>query len=164
MTTHLEHLDTIPGVARRSAEQIIAELGDDMRQFPTAEDAASWAGICPGNHESAGKRRHARTPKGNRWLRSTLVECARGAARKRNSYLAPQYDRTAKRRGDKKAIVAVAHSILVAAYYMLRGAVGYREVGAQYFDRVHREHLIRYYERRLADLGLGREGVEAAAP
>lgn len=164
MTTHLEHLDTIPGVARRSAEQIIAELGDDMRQFPTAEDAASWAGICPGNHESAGKRRHVRTPKGNRWLRSTLVECARGAARKRNSYLAAQYGRLAKRRGDKKAIVAVAHSILVAAYYMLRDGVGYREVGAQYFDRVHREHLIRYYQRRLADLGLGVMVVEAAAP
>src|SRR5204863_665893 len=116
MTTHLEHLDTIPGVARRSAEQIIAELGDDMRQFPTAEDAASWAGICPGNHESAGKRRHARTPKGNRWLRSTLVECARGAARKRNSCLAAQCGRLAKRRGDTKAIVAVAHSIQGAAH------------------------------------------------
>jgi transposase len=162
MTTHLEHLDTIPGVARRSAEQIMAELGDDMRQFPTADDAASWAGICPGNHESAGKRRQARTTKGNRWLRSTLVECARGAVRKRDCYLAAQYRRLAKRRGDKKAIVAVAHSILIAAYHMIQDGVEYREAGAQYFDRVHREHLIRYYQRRLADLGLGVMVVEAA--
>jgi len=163
MVTHIEHLDTIPGVARRSAEQIIAELGDDMRQFPTAEDAASWAGICPGNHESAGKRRRARTPKGNRWLRSTLVESARGAARKRNCYLAAQYGRLAKRRGDKKAIVAVAHSILVAAYYMLRDGVEYREVGAQHFDRIQREHLIHYYQRRLSDLGLDVMVIEGAA-
>jgi transposase len=110
MAPAIEHLDTIPGVARRSAEQIIAELGPDMQPFPTAGHAASWAGICPGNHQSAGKRRQARTPKGNRWLRSTLVECARAAVRKKNSYLAAQYRRLAKRRGDKKAIVAVAHS------------------------------------------------------
>jgi transposase len=164
MTTALEHLDTIPGVARRSAEQIIAELGTDMRQFPTAGDAASWAGICPGNHESAGKRRHARTPKGNRWLRSTLVECARGAVRKRDCYLAAQYRRLAKRRGDKKAIVAVAHSILVAAWHILRDGVTYRELGGQCFDRVQREHLVGYYQRRLAALGVNVMVIEAAAP
>lgn len=163
MSAALDHLDTIPGVARRSAEQIIAELGDDMRQFPTSGDAAAWTGICPGNHQSAGKRRHARTPKGNRWLRSALVECARGAVRKRNCYLAAQYRRLAKRRGDKKAIVAVGHSILVAAWYILRDGVEYRELGGQYFDRVQREHLVRYYQRRLADLGVSVMVVEAAA-
>lgn len=163
MTPALDRLDTIPGVARRSAEQIIAELGDDMSQFPTAAHAASWTGICPGNHESAGKRRHARTPKGNRWLRSTLVECARGAVRKRDSYLAAQYRRLAKRRGDKKAIVAVGHSILVAAWHILRDGVDYRELGGQYFDRVEREHLVQHYQRRLADLGVNVIVVEAAA-
>lgn len=163
MTPALEHLDTIPGVARRSAEQIIAELGDDMTQFPTAGNAASWTGICPGNHQSAGKRRHARTPKGNRWLRSTLVECARGAVRKRDSYLAAQYRRLAKRRGDKKAIVAVAHSILVAAWHILRDGVDYRDLGGEYFDRVQRDHLVRYYQRRLAELGVNTLLVEAAA-
>jgi transposase len=162
MTSALERLDTIPGVARRSAEQIIAELGDDMRQFPTAGNAASWTGICPGNHQSAGKRRQARTTKGNRWLRSTLVECARGAVRKRDSYLAAQYRRLAKRRGDKKAIVAVAHSILVAAWHILRDGVDYRELGGQYFDRVQREQLIKHYQRRLADLGLSIMVVEGA--
>ncbi len=164
MATHLEHLDTIPGVGRRSAEQILAELGDDMRQFPSSADAAAWAGICPGNHESAGKRRHARTRKGDRWLRSTLVECARAATRKRGCYLGAQYGRLAKRRGDKKAIVAVAHSILVAAYHILRDGVDYREVGAQHFDRVRREHLIRYYQRRLGDLGVNVMLVEPQAP
>ena len=163
MTAALERLDSIPGVAQRSAEQIIAELGPDMRQFPTAGDAASWAGICPGNHESAGKRRHVRTPKGNRWLRSTLVECARAAVRKRDCYLAAQYRRLAKRRGDKRAIVAVGHSILVAAWHILRDGVDYRELGGQYFDRIQREHLVQYYQRRLADLGVS-VIVEADAP
>jgi transposase len=111
----IERLDTIPGVGRRSAEQILAELGDDMRRFPTAAQAASWSGICPGNDESAGKRRSGRTRKGNAWLRSTLVESARAAVRTRRCYLSAQYHALARRRGDKKAVVAVAHSILVAA-------------------------------------------------
>jgi transposase len=90
MRPAIERLDTIPGIARQSAEQIIAELGNDMQRFATAGHAASWTGICPGNHESAGKRRQARTTKDNRWLRATLVECARGAVRKRDSYFAAQ--------------------------------------------------------------------------
>jgi transposase len=163
MAAAVARLDTIPGVARRSAEQIIAELGPDMRQFPSAAAAASWTGICPGNHQSAGIRREARTTNGNRWLRSTLVECARGAVRKRDCYLSAQYRRLAKRRGDKKAIVAVAHSILVAVWHMLRDGVEYRELGAQYFDHVHRERLVRYYQRRLVDLGVGTLTVEPSA-
>jgi transposase len=109
----LERLDTITGVARRSAEQILAELGADMRRFPTAAHAASWTGICPGNNESAGKRKSGKTRKGNRWLRATLTECARGAVRAQDTYLAAQYHRIARRRGDKKVIVAVGHSILL---------------------------------------------------
>jgi transposase len=104
-------LDAIPGIARRSAEQIIAELGPDMARFPTAGHAASWAGLCPGNNESAGKRRTGRTRKGNRWLRSALVESARGAVRKRDCYLSSEYRHVARRRGDQRAIVAVAHSL-----------------------------------------------------
>jgi transposase len=157
----LEHLDTIPGVARRSAEQILAELGDDMSRFPTAAQAASWTGICPGHHESAGKRKSGRTRKGNRWLRATLIECARGAVRARDSYLAAQYHRVARRRGDKKAIVAVGHSILVAAWHILRHGVAYRDLGRDHFDRLDRDRLIRYHTRRLADLGVG---VPASAP
>ena len=150
----IERLDTIPGVGRRSAEQILAELGDDMRRFPTAAQAASWSGICPGNHESAGKRRNGRTRKGNAWLRSTLVESARAAVRNRGCYLSAQYHALARRRGDKKAIVAVGHSILVAAWHILRDGVEYRDLGPDHFDRLNRERLVQYHTRRLAELGL----------
>jgi transposase len=150
----LERLDTITGVARRSAEQILAELGDDMSRFPTAAHAASWTGICPGNNESAGKRKSGRTRKGNRWLRATLVECARGAVRARNGYLAAQYHRIARRRGDKTAITAVGHSIFVIAWHLLRNGGSYRNLGHEYFDRLDRDRLVRYHTRRLAELGV----------
>ena len=150
----LERLDTITGVARRSAEQILAELGDDMRRFPTAAHAASWTGICPGNNESAGKRKSGRPRKGNRWLRATLVECARGAVRARHGYLAAQYHRIARRRGDKTAITAVGHSILVIAWHLLRNGGSYRNLGHEYFDRLDRDRLVRYHTRRLAELGV----------
>ncbi len=161
----LERLDTITGVARRSAEQILAELGDDMPRFPSAGHAASWAGRCPGNHQSAGKRKSGKTRKGDRWLRATLVECARGAGRAKESYLAgAQYHRLARRRGDKKAVVAVGHSILVAAWHILREDVTYRDLGGDYFDRLNREQLIRHQTRRLADLGLAVPPAPAAIP
>jgi transposase len=150
----LERLDTIPGVAQRSAEHILAELGDDMSRFPTAAHAASWTGICPGNNESAGKRKSGRTRKGNRWLRATLVECARGAARARNGYLAAPYHRIARRRGDTTAITAVGHSILVIAWHLLRNGGSYRNLGHEYFDRLDRDRLVRYHTRRLAELGV----------
>lgn len=159
----LERLDTITGVAQRSAEQILAEPGDDMSRFPTAAHAASWAGICPGNHERAGKRKSGKTRKGNRWLRATLIECARGAIRAQDSYLAAQYHRLARRRGDKKAIVALGHSILVAAWHILRHGVPYRDLGCDYFDRLDRDRLIRYHTRRLADLGVIVHASAAAA-
>jgi transposase len=149
----LARLDTIPGVARRTAEVIAAELGCDMTRFPTAGHAASWTGLCPGNHESAGKRLSGRTRFANRTLRAALVESARGAIRKRDCYLAAQYRRLVKRRGDKKAVVAVAHSILVIAYHVLRNGQSYREVGGHYFDRLNTERLTRYHTKRLAALG-----------
>jgi transposase len=149
----LARLDTIPGVARRTAEVIAAELGCDMTRFPTAGHAASWAGLCPGNNESAGKRLSGRTRFANRTLRAALVESARGAVRTRDCYLAAQYRRLAKRRGDKKAIVAVAHSILVIAYHVLRDGQSYRELGGGYFDRLNTDRLTRYHSKRLAALG-----------
>jgi transposase len=149
----LARLDTIPGVARRTAETIVAELGCDMSRFPAAGQAASWAGLCPGNHESAGKRLSGRTRFANRSLRQALVESARGAVRKRDSYLAAQYRRLVKRRGDKKALVAVAHSILVIAYHVLRDGQSYRELGSDYFERRNADRLTRYHTKRLAALG-----------
>jgi len=149
----LAQLDSIPGVARRTAETIVAELGCDMTRFPTAGHAASWAGLCPGNHESAGKRLSGRTRFANRTLRAALVESARAAVCKRDCYLAAQYRRLVKRRGDKKAIVAVAHSILVIAYHVLRDHESYRELGGHYFDRLNTERLTRYHTKRLTALG-----------
>jgi transposase len=149
----LARLDSIPGIARRTAEVIVAELGCDMTRFPTAGHAASWAGLCPGNHESAGKRLSGRTRFANRVLRQALVESARGAVFKRDSYLAAQYRRLVKRRGDKKAVVAVAHTILVIAYHVLRDGVSYRELGGDYFDHLNAQRLTRYHTQRLAALG-----------
>jgi len=125
-----------------------------MRRFPTAAHAASWTGICPGNNESAGKRKSGRTRKGDRWLRATLVECARGAVRARHGYLAAQYHRIARRRGDKTAITAVGPSILVIAWHLLRNGGSYRNLGHEYFDRLDRDRLVRYHTRRLAELGV----------
>jgi transposase len=159
----LARLDTIPGVARRTAETIVAELGCDMTRFPTAGHAASWVGLCPGNHESAGKRLSGRTRFANRVLRQALVESARGAVFKRDSYLAAQYRRLVKRRGDKKAIVAVAHSTLVIAYHVLRDGQSYRELGGDYFDHLNAQRLTRYHTQRLAALGYTVTLTKAAA-
>ena len=149
----LTRLDTIPGVARRTAEVIVAEIGGDMTRFPTAGHAASWTGLCPGTNASAGKRLSGRTRQANRTLRAALVESARAAVCKRDCYLAAQYRRLVERRGDKKAIVAAAHSILVIAYHVLRDHESYRELGGHYFDRLNTERLTRYHTKRLTALG-----------
>ena len=149
----LDRLDQIPGIGRRVAEQILAELGPDMRRFPSAGDAASWSGVCPGNHESAGKRRSGKTRKGNPWLRTALVEAARAAIRQRGTYFAAQYRHLVRRRGDKKAIVAVAHRLLVAAYHVLRDDVPYIDLGPHHCDRLNTPRLLHDHRRRLADLG-----------
>lgn len=158
----LERLRGLPGVGHRGAEQIVAELGVDMNRFPTAQQAASWVGICPGNNESAGKRKSGKTRKGNRWMRSLLVECAWAAGRTQGCYFNAQFRQMARRRGAKKAAVAVGHSLLVAAYHIIRDGVEYRDLGPDHFDRVNRQRLTRYHLRRLEELGYQVEMKEAA--
>lgn len=149
----IQLLDTIDGVDRRTAECLLAEIGPDMNQFHSAQALASWSGACPGNHESAGKRKSGKTTKGSRWLRRALSEAAWGASKTKNTYLSAQYKRLAARRGNKRAIVAVGHSILTAAYYLLKHRVPYRDLGPDHFDKLNKNRLTRYFVRRLQDLG-----------
>ncbi len=146
-------LDTAPGVNRRTAENVLAEVGPDMTVFPSAKHLASWAAICPGHYESAGRQTHGTIRKGNRWLRGTLVQAALAATRKKGSYAGAQFRRLAKRRGKQRAIIAVAHSLLVAGYYILRDRVAYHDLGAEHFDRLAPEQLTKHYVRRLEQLG-----------
>ena len=146
-------LETIPGVGRRTAEVLVAEIGTDLSRFPSAEHLASWAGMCPGNAESGGRRLSGRTRHGNAWLRRTLAEVANVVSRMKGTYLAAQYRRIAARRGKGRAVVAVGHSVLVAIYYMLTRREPYHELGAQYFDEHERDHVQRRLVRRLERLG-----------
>jgi transposase len=146
-------LDTIPGVARPTAEMIVAEIGTDMSRFPSADHLAAWAGVAPGNHESAGKRTSGKTRHGNRFLRTVLVQAAHAAARTKSTYLSAQYRRLATRRGKKRAIMAVAHSMLVMAYYMIQRQEPYREAGGDFFDRLQPEDTARRLVKRLEHLG-----------
>ena len=149
----IERLDAIPGVGRYTAEVLLAEIGPDMSRFPSAAHLASWAGMCPGNYESAGKRQKGKTRKGNKWLRAALLEAGHAAARTQGTYLAAQYHRLVPRLGKKKAAVAVGHSILVAVYYLLQRGTTYAELGGNYFDARNREHVERRLVRRLEKLG-----------
>jgi transposase len=149
----LARLDTIPGVGQDMAEALVAEIGTDMTRFPSAARLASWAGMCPGNDESAGKRRSGKTRKGNPWLRALLVQAAHAAARRKNTYLAALYGRLAARRGKKKAAVAVGHTILVIVYHMLRRGTEYQELGPRWFDERDRQAVERRLVRRLEALG-----------
>jgi transposase len=148
-------LSTIPGVDRRTAETLIAEIGVDMSRFPSSAHLASWAGMCPGNEESAGKRRSGKTRKGSKWLRSALTESAHAAARTKGSYLSAQYGGIRGRRGSKKAAVAVGHSILVIAYHLLERKVPYEDLGEDYLHnrRCSREARTNRLVRKLERLG-----------
>jgi transposase len=149
----VQRLATIPGIDERAAENILAEVGTDMGQFPTDGQLASWTGMCSGNRESAGKRQSGKTTKGNRWLRTTLVQVAWAASHTKNTYLAAQYRRLAGRRGKKRALVALGHTILVIIYHLLKEQTTYRELGPDYFDQLDTERLTRALVRRLERLG-----------
>ena len=146
-------LSTIPGVGQRTAENILAETGDDMSRFPTAGHFASWSGLCPGNNKSAGKSKKSTKNTGNNFLRRALTQAAWAAAHTKDTYLSAQYKRLAGRRGKKRAIVAVAHSILVAIYHMLERGVVYEDLGNEYFERLNADGLTRYHVARLNKLG-----------
>ena len=149
----VERLDTIPGVGHRTAQEIVAAIGTDMSRFPSHRHLASWAKLCPGTHESAGKRQPAGIGKGNPHLRSALIEAAKGAARTKDCYLAAQYHRLAARRGGKRATVALAHSILVIAYHLLKEGTTYTDLGHNYFDERDQDLVIRRAVKRIEQLG-----------
>jgi transposase len=154
----------IPGVDRVAAWALLAEVGDNMAQFPTAERLASWAALCPGNHESAGKRLRGATRQGSPWLRRMACQCAWAAARTKNTYLSSQFRRLAARRGKKRAIIAVAHTLIVIGYHMQKNQSNYDDLGGNYFDRIHSDGLKRYLVKRLQQLGhkVTLEPIEAA--
>jgi hypothetical protein len=149
----IQRLSTIPGIKRRLAEVILAEIGPDMSRFPDARHLASWAGMCPGNNESGGKRLSGKTRKGSPWLRSALVEAAHAAIHAKDSYLSAQYQRLVVRREGKKATIAVGHTLLVVIYHILSEDEDYEELGGNYFDEWDRQAVQKRLVRRLEKLG-----------
>ena len=146
-------LKTIPGVGRVSAEQIVAETGIDMNRFRNQHSLSKWAGVCPGNNESAGKRKSGRTPPGNKTLKSTLTQCAQSAKKNKNSFFSAQYSRLVSHRGKNRATMAVAHSMLIAIYFVLYGCV-YEDLGADYYIKFNREKKINSHIKQLSKLGV----------
>ncbi len=149
----IDQVDTVTGIGRRTAEVLVAEVGTDLARFRTAGHLASWAGLCPGNNESAGKHHGGKTRKGSPWLRAALVEAAKAAGRSKKTYLGAQYRRIAARRGAKRAAVAVAHSILVIVYHILTKHEPYHDLGVTYFDERDRQAVERRLVKRLQALG-----------
>ena len=150
----IERLRTIPGVEQRAAEDVLAEIGVDMSVFPSHKHLCSWAGLCPGDHESGGKRKSGRMRKGNRYLRAVLTQCAHSIGRSKKTYFGARYGRLAKRKGKPRAAMAIAHDILEAAFFILRDDVEFVELGPDFFDDRQREYQIRYHSRRLRELGV----------
>jgi transposase len=149
----VEMLDEIPGVGKQTAQVIVSEVGTDMSVFPSAKNLTSWAGVCPSNNESAGKKKRGRTRKGTKTLKKTLVQCGRSAARKKDSYFQSMYSRIAARRGANIAAMAVARSILEIYYYMARDGVVYSDLGVDYFTNKNREEIVRRSVKRIESLG-----------
>lgn len=155
-------LQTIPGVGEHVAEVIVSEIGTDMTRFPSDKHLSSWAGMCPGNNESAGKRKSGKTTKGSNYLRAALTQAGWAASHTKNTYLAAQHKKLARRIGKKKALVAVGHSILVIAYFILKNQASYHELGGDYFDRQNVELQRARYIKKLEALGL-KVSVEVAS-
>ncbi len=149
----IKEVASLPGFEKRAAENVIAEIGCNMDQFASADHLSSWAGICPGSNESAGKRKSGKTTKGSKWLRSTLAQAAWAASRKKNSCFHAQYGRLAGRRGKKRAVIAVAHSFLTVIYYVLRDHVDYKDLGQDYFGKLNSKRLVPYLVNRLKNMG-----------
>jgi len=149
----VEALDAVPGIGKVSAEQIIAETGVDMSRFRNQHSLSKWAGVCPGNNESAGKRKSGRTPHGNKTLKTTLVLCAQSAKNNKKSFFSAQYSRLVSHRGKNRATMAVAHSMLIAIYFVLNGCV-YEDLGADYYMQFNREKKINSHVKRLSKLGV----------
>lgn len=143
----------IPGIAKRSAEIILAEIGQDMSRFKTEGQISSWAGLCPGNNESAGKRRSGKTRNGDKILKSTLVECAQSAVQKKDTFYYAQYQRLVMKRGKKRAIVAVAHTMLIGIYWMLKEDKEYVDLGADYYNQFNKEKKVNAYIKKIESLG-----------
>ena len=146
-------LEKMPGIGKRSSEIILAEIGQDMSRFPTAGHISSWAGLCPGNNESAGKRRSGKTRSGNKILKSILVECAGSAIKRKNTFFHSQYERLVIKRGKKRAKVAVAHSMLIAIYYMIKENKEYEELGGDFYNKFNKEKKANGYMKKLKELG-----------
>ncbi len=141
------------GLVEQRIVRLEKEIGVNMNQFPTAQQLASWAAVCPGNHESAGKRKSGKTRDGNKWLRRTLCQAAWAVSRKKNGYLSSQLKRIAARRGPKRALMAVAHTMLVIGYHMLKTGQGYHELGGNYLEQINKDQLQRHFVKRLQKLG-----------
>jgi transposase len=154
MVLDAELLSTIPGVDKEAAAYILSEIGNDMEHFPDEQHLASWAGLSPGNNESAGKKKSSKTTHGDKWLKAMIVQCAWAATRTKGTYLRSKYDSLAGRRGKKKALIAVGHKILIAAYFILKNKESYNELGGDYLDKITREKQIKRHLRRLRELGV----------
>lgn len=149
----IKKIDELPGIGKRSAEVIIAEIGIDMSRFPTAAHISSWSGLCPGNNESAGKRKSGKTNKGSKHLKSILIQCAKTAKTNKDSFFYAQYQRLVVRRGANRATVAIAHSMLIAIYHMLKGKVPFKDLGNDYYTKFNTESKAKYYLKKLQELG-----------
>ena len=149
----VETWTSVPGIDRVAAWSLVAEIGTDMNQFPSAEHLSSWAGVCPGNNESAGKQKSGRTRRGSVWLRRVLCESAWAASHCKKSYFQAQFQRLAGKRGKKRALIAVAHSLVVVGYVLLKTGGPYADLGRDYFERANRSGLTRYHVKKLQRLG-----------
>ena len=150
----IKKIDEIPGIGKRSAEVILSEIGTDMNRFPSAAHISSWSGLCPGNNESAGRKKNGKTNKGNKHFKSILIQCAKSAKRNNNSFFYAQYQRLVVRRGKNRATVAVAHSMLIAIYHMLKYNVAFKDLGSDYYTKFNTEKKANYYLRKLKELGV----------